>query len=312
MSLEILVLKMNGCDIRVPTIVSLSYLTVLELSGITFTCKTFNDSEKLINLPVLRKYEAENCSWLNVKGGVTFEVPLLEVLLIKHTLVSKPHESHTVVKFCAPRLNDFTYSDFVLRYTVLLDLDLSTARIVAANIHLIKLSEDSEENMATFACEVLKQFNNNVERLKLEVSKNMYDYHLSPVRVPALTDLDDFGMLNRLELVREVTGEVLLDFLQKSPFLETLVIFKVVEFDEEFSNPDNVPFCFISNLQVLKLGHFDGNEQELRFIKFVMENALVLKRASFSAVRSLHIAQVKFEEVKKKISSFKRSLEAIF
>nr|KYP39137.1 hypothetical protein KK1_039564 [Cajanus cajan] len=171
MSLEILVLKMNGCDIRVPTIVSLSYLTVLELSGITFTCKTFNDSEKLINLPVLRKYEAENCSWLNVKGGVTFEVPLLEVLLIKHTLVSKPHESHTVVKFCAPRLNDFTYSDFVLRYTVLLDLDLSTARIVAANIHLIKLSEDSEENMATFACEVLKQFNNNVERLKLEVSK---------------------------------------------------------------------------------------------------------------------------------------------
>ncbi|KAK7401730.1 hypothetical protein VNO78_13435 [Psophocarpus tetragonolobus] len=81
-SLEVLVLKMNGWAISVPTLVSLSHLTVLKCSGITFTCDSSNGSEDLIlNLPVLRKYEEENCSWLKLKG-VTFNVPLLECYLI--------------------------------------------------------------------------------------------------------------------------------------------------------------------------------------------------------------------------------------
>ncbi|KAL2331289.1 hypothetical protein Fmac_018870 [Flemingia macrophylla] len=223
---EVLVLKMNGCDIRVPTLVSLPYLIVLELSGITFTCY----AEKLIlTLPVLKKCKAQNCCWLNVKG-ITFEVPLLETLFIKYAHTSKSEMSHTVIKFCAPCLSEFACSsDYKLGDTIWLDLDLSTARIANANIHLLKLGEENnegEESMSLFACAVLKQFINNVECLKFVVSKNAYGDHLFHIGVPALTDIYDFGTLSCLE-IGEVTGEVLLDFLCKSPFLKTLVIFKL-------------------------------------------------------------------------------------
>ncbi|KAL2331264.1 hypothetical protein Fmac_018845 [Flemingia macrophylla] len=184
---------MNGCDMRIPTLVSLSYLTILELSGITFTCNDSNGTETLIlNLPVLKKYEAHNCSWLNIKG-ITFQVPLLEVLF---------------------------------RDSILLDLDLSAARIANANIHLLQLVEESKESMALFTCDILKQFNYNVECLKYEVSKNVYDDHLSSIYLPFLNNIEDFGMLSCLELGK-VAGEVLLDFVRKSPFLNTLVIYKV-------------------------------------------------------------------------------------
>lgn len=70
-------------------------------------------------------------------------------------------------------------------------------------------------------------------------------------------------------------------------------------------NPENVPSCFTSNLEEVKFRKIKGVQHELRFAKFVMEYAQVLKRASFSPKRNMH--GWIFEKVKKKILSFKRS-----
>ncbi|TKY49269.1 F-box/FBD/LRR-repeat protein [Spatholobus suberectus] len=293
-------LNMNGCAIRVPPFVCLSSLTVLKLSGITFTCHPSNENLSL-NFPVLREYEAENCIWLKLKG-VTFEVPLLEVLLIHDTRSLKPDESHTIIKFCAPCLTKFSYNGYVspIADTVLLDMDLSTARVASANIYPQEFLQESEENSAFFAFELLKQFNNNVECLKFERSK---------VLALVQDDLPAFGMLTRLEL-GNVTGEILMIFLRNTPFLETLILQELLQFDEELSNPENVPPCFISNLEVFKFGKLTGVDHELRFAKFVMEHAQVLKRASFS--RYWDLRRSIFEKVKKKILSFKRSVSSAF
>ncbi|KAL2331265.1 hypothetical protein Fmac_018846 [Flemingia macrophylla] len=128
-------------------------------------------------------------------------------------------------------------------------------------------------------------------------TKEKDDPHLSPISVPP-SDINDFRMLSRLEL-GQVTGKNLLDFLRKSPFLKILLVFKVLEFDEELSSADKASFCLTSNLQVLKLGHFDGNEHELRFINFFMENAQNLKIASFRAGSLLHKDGLNSEIVKK-------------
>ncbi|XP_020202185.1 F-box/FBD/LRR-repeat protein At2g04230 [Cajanus cajan] len=170
-SLEKLVLNMNGCAIGVPSFVCLSTLTVLKLTRITFTCQPSNDPKNLIiKLPVLREYEAENCSWLNVKD-ITFEVPLLEVLSI--TPAYESVDSHTIMKFCAPRLTKFSYSGYVspISDTILLDIDLSRARIASANIYPREYLQESEENAAFLTSQLLKQFNNNVKCLKFERSK---------------------------------------------------------------------------------------------------------------------------------------------
>ncbi|TKY49268.1 F-box/FBD/LRR-repeat protein [Spatholobus suberectus] len=307
-SLETLVLDMNvftlrrtkDCDIRVkvPTFVCLSSLTVLKLSRITFTCSPSNDSGKLnLNFPVLRKYETENCTWLNVKG-VTLEVPLLEVLLIKHIRGSISDGSHTIIKFCASQLVEFSYSGYMLPAIF---LDLSTARIASANVNLYKCKEGSEEETAFLTYKFLKKFNNKVECLKFAQPE---------VLVPAavsLRYLPEFEMLSRLELDK-VTGVMLLFLLIKAPFLQTLIFKELRTFEDDLWDPKKLPSCFITNLEVVNFGRLNGDEHELHFAKFVMENAQVLKRASFTAARNL--PRSKFEEVKEKILSFKRSVSS--
>ena len=60
-----------------------------------------------------------------------------------------------------------------------------------------------------------------------------------------------------------------------------------------------MPSCFISNLQLINFGRYEGKYHELRFVQFVMENAQVLKRAIFTVGSNRH-ANIE------KILSFKR------
>ncbi|KAL2338056.1 hypothetical protein Fmac_012502 [Flemingia macrophylla] len=105
-NLEKFVLNMNGLVIRIPTFLCLSSLTVLKLFRITLTCDLSKRSQNLsLNLPVLRNYKEQNCTWLNIKDA-TFEVPSLEALSIKH--------SRFRLRFRATRLTKFTYDSYML------------------------------------------------------------------------------------------------------------------------------------------------------------------------------------------------------
>jgi hypothetical protein len=70
---------------------------------------------------------------------------------------------------------------------------------------------------------------------------------------------------------------------------------QMLNFNEEaqpnFARPD----CFLSTLKVVKFENISGNKCELSIAKFVMENAQVLERISFSCSSKLRILQT-FEE----------------
>uniref|UniRef100_A0A0R0GEA8 FBD domain-containing protein n=1 Tax=Glycine max TaxID=3847 RepID=A0A0R0GEA8_SOYBN len=235
---EVLELEMNNFVIKVPNIVSLSSLTVLELSRINLTSVSSTDSHDLtLNFPVLREYSTKNYTWFNTKE-VTFEVPLLEVLLIKHSHIPD---------------------------TILFNLDLSTTHIASTTIDPHKFEK---EDTPFLSCELRKQFNNNVGCLKFE--------QLEALAFPQ-DDIPAFGMLSCLELGK-VTSEFLLNLLLKTPSLNTLIIKELLEFDEELSNLDKVPSCFISNLIMVNFGRLNGDQYELSFAKFAMQNAQVLER----------------------------------
>jgi hypothetical protein len=57
---------------------------------------------------------------------------------------------------------------------------------------------------------------------------------------------------------------------------------QLVDYDEESHTFAIVPDCFVSTLKVVKFEKSFGSEYELSFAKFVMENAKVLERISFS------------------------------
>jgi len=80
----------------------------------------------------------------------------------------------------------------------------------------------------------------------------------------------------------------------------------MLDFDEEPQNFSIVPGCFLSTLKVVK---FAGKERELCFTKFVMENARVLDRISFSCSRELQ--GLEMEKVKEKLCLVKRSSSTV-
>ncbi|RDX80292.1 F-box/FBD/LRR-repeat protein, partial [Mucuna pruriens] len=289
-SLEKLVLNIKDCYIKLPTFVSLSSLTYLGLTDIMFTCKPSNDLQNLtLNFPVLREYRTCNCSWSDVKS-VTLEVPMLEVLSIYHTQESTFGDSRTVIKFCAPRLTKFYYNGFAIPDTILFDFDLSTTCVAFADIQLYRsyFGEENDESAGLLASELLKNLNNNVKCLMFQ-----------RLEVLAFTDLPQFRVLTCLEI------EKVSDFLLKAPLLKPLILKGLLNFDEELSNLENMPSCFKSNLQVLKFEGLKGKKHDLRFAKFVLENAQLLKKANFTT--DWNLSGFKLKKVKEMMLSFKTS-----
>jgi hypothetical protein len=108
-NLEELVLEMSCCAIKVPPSrvddISFGNLIVIKLCEIIFTI----DESLVIRLPVLKKFETKNCSWLS-SHDVTIEAPLLESVLIEQdrmSVIGKPRSCQ--IKFSASCIKKFTY-----------------------------------------------------------------------------------------------------------------------------------------------------------------------------------------------------------
>ncbi|KAK2405582.1 F-box/FBD/LRR-repeat protein [Trifolium repens] len=274
-SLEELLLDMTGgCSIKIPTFVSLSSLTVLHLVGITFTCYSSNTSKELtLNFPVLREYKAWGCAWLDVKS-LTLEAPLLEEVSLSY------NESHAEIKLCASHLTEFYYHSDRTAETIVLD-----AHIASTNIVLSYFRDTNVQETWIFVCKLLT-VNAKCSKLCLEVN-----WRYLAREEHYLAGIPEFGLLRDLELYY-VTGEVLLRLLLKSPCLETLVCYRLLDFDEEEPvNFATVPDCFLSTLKVVKFENISGNKCELSFAKFVMENAQVLEKISFTCSSKPHVLQ---------------------
>ncbi|CAK8535242.1 unnamed protein product [Lathyrus sativus] len=279
-------LVLNRFAITVSSFVCLSSLTILKLSRTKITCDSSNESETLaLNFPALRKYETLDCTWSGVKS-VTLQVPLLEVVSIKYTSVSR--DSHVEIKFYASQLTKFCYSGFVSD-TILLDTD----SLASADISLYN-NEKSVQEIEMFVCKLLSI---NPESLKLCVCIKQFvlagpKHHF--------TDIPPFGMLSYLEL-NFVACEYLLSILLKTPCLKTLVL-KVIYFDGMLMDFATVPHCLLHTLKVLKFKKSVGHVRGLSIAKYILENGQVLERINFCLCS---------KEAQETVLSFKKSSSSV-
>ncbi|XP_057444867.1 putative FBD-associated F-box protein At5g56690 [Lotus japonicus] len=216
-SLEELVLKVERCDIKVPTSALFPSLTLLKLSGIQFIGGPSNESGNVqLDFPVLRTYKTDECTWSSSLKCVTLEAPLLKVVSIENfRRRSASNNSYTVLKFCVSSLAEFTYKGYLLPETIV--FDLSAAHIASAKIEVDIYEEEIsvQENVA-LSSKLLKQFH-NVEFLKFGKSEKK-----GWLAKDSLKDLPSFEMLSHVKL-RNVIGETLLALLFKTPNLKTLI-----------------------------------------------------------------------------------------
>ncbi|XP_057724072.1 F-box/LRR-repeat protein At5g38396-like [Arachis stenosperma] len=304
--MEELVLHMSRCAIRIPT-PSYSYgyfhfsnLEFLDLSGITFT---FHLKDVRLSCPVLKELKTKNCYWLRVKC-VTFEVPLLERFSVEHgssKAVSGEESLNNfaaMIKICSSRLTEFTWGGYMLEDLVF--ADPSSAKGATANIILRRPKNVTLQETQIRISRLFKQFT-QVKCLNLVGTQVLAECKVS------LTTLPWMKMLTSLELDL-VNGETLLGLLHMSPVIRTLEFTGISMFEKEILNSAAVPKCLLSTLEVVKFGRIHGSEHELCLAKFIVENALVLKRMSFSYYGWQRESKA-IEDFKEKLFTFKKGFK---
>ncbi|MCL7027393.1 hypothetical protein MKW94_007918, partial [Papaver nudicaule] len=95
------------------------------------------------------------------------------------------------------------------------------------------------------------------------------------------TSFPTFGNLIRFEVynIRYLQIEALLNFLEFSPNLESLVIRKVEFRDKDNENTltfNKVPRC-LERLKSIEIQKFNGSPKELEMVKFVLKHARILQ-----------------------------------
>lgn len=117
------------------------------------------------------------------------------------------------------------------------------------------------------------------------------------------TNLPVFRRLTHLQL-NEVTGEALLQLLQNSPILDTLVLLNgVADLHKDVFTSVMVPHCFLSSFKVFQFKGFNAYEQDLCLVKFVLANAAILEKMTISPAFWLRYADVDLQKVKEQILS---------
>ncbi|WJX72586.1 hypothetical protein P8452_56451 [Trifolium repens] len=292
-ALEELMIHMSCCAIKVPPspfgYFIFGSLIVLELRGIIFTI----DESLVIHLSVLKKFETQLCSWLSAHD-VTIEAPLLESVLIdvRDTRSCK-------IKFSASCIKQFTYCGSGCMSQPIVLSNSSATHNASANIYLCNtgLSYFDETRPCVFL--LLKQFS-QVKCLKFHVAMAVEDQ-------PKVFVLPKFAMLSHLDL-GGVGSKVLLALLQKTPVINTLVLWGISSFDQELLNSAVVPDCLASSLKVVKFQYVNCYQHELLLAKFFTENGTILERMSFSLTYGCKSKVKVIEEFKEELYSFKKGV----
>ncbi|XP_058779460.1 F-box/FBD/LRR-repeat protein At3g14710-like isoform X2 [Vicia villosa] len=292
-SLVELVLQMK-CTLSLPISVHLANLQKFSISGIKLVSDSSNYSKDItLNFPVLKVFEARGCVWSTTQD-ISLQVPLLERFSIAIRNRQSNKSCNFAIKVHSSRLTDFSYENDLEQDIVL--CDSSSIRNASIAIVVYEDKEDKMEKLELQACNLLRQIH-DVERLEF------FFYKVFRQAKDIFTNLPVFGRLTYLQL-NEVKGEALLQFLNNSPILNTLVLLHGVCFlHQDVFTSAVVPRCFLSSLNVFRFEGFDANEHDLSLVKFMLENAAMLQTMTITPSFWLRFADIDLENVKEQILS---------
>ncbi|KAF9587311.1 hypothetical protein IFM89_001035 [Coptis chinensis] len=277
-------------NLKLPVSFCISSLKVLHLDFITFSCEE-EIHQVSLSFPVLEKLVLIDCIW-NIEV-VNIYAPALENLMINDA------------SYAADNIYDFEIKIYA---ESLITLDLVSKFAYKFSLHnLSSLSKASVDFHSEHGIE------DRVSKL-IEGIGNAKDLMLSSEAVEILfvanltVELLAFPNLKSLRVHIQggyVYGEMLTELFSYLPNVESLLFTKEVDIIFFEGNGcwtlEAIPQSFLSNLKSVELRSFDGNENDLGLVEFLLKNAIALQKVTIRGSSALSANPKKQFEVTKQL-----------
>ncbi|XP_038718775.1 F-box/FBD/LRR-repeat protein At4g26340-like [Tripterygium wilfordii] len=278
-----------SCDLELPGTICLPNLTVLHLYHVNFE-DDVSIHKLFAGLPVLEELELTRCKW-NIFTA-TISIPTLKSLTLDFSL-DPGDDMYGCLRLNVENLMYFSYTGD-LKVDLLLG---NSSSLVDASLHVGGFVRHDEApshaanlfNGIRFA-KSIKIDNDTMERLCDIVFVGVLGEEAIP----------KFGYVTSLEVNATMTSEtsdILKDFLQNSPILESLVVRKV--HGGQWARDSTQ--CPMLSLKTCILLYFSGQAPEMSFLKFVLKRCAVLERIKLYCAKCLSSNPGKLEYIYKQL-----------
>ncbi|KAL3828081.1 hypothetical protein ACJIZ3_016883 [Penstemon smallii] len=257
---------MLDCTLKIPVDNCFPNLKNLYLGGgvklLNDQCPPNNGNLRL-SFPLLEVLVLKSCRWLNAKV-VEINAPSLTRFEDESSYYDVNNSCSIMI--CGTKLTRFESSGGLINNYVVSGSSVSYA-VLNNNPH-VTLSN----LLGPRAQMILKGF------------LNLKHLILSSCVLKVLTELKQafplpiFSQLNQLELLADTKSKELLELLQVTPSLESLILDAECWDDYNYEGVEVLPPCIMLRLKEFKLNNFQGTTGQINLAKFIMKNAENLEK----------------------------------
>ncbi|OMO72904.1 hypothetical protein CCACVL1_17534 [Corchorus capsularis] len=301
-------------DLKLPSVISLSKLTVLYLKDVIFPDDHL--TQKLFSCcPLLENLTLENCDWQNVTA-VSISGPKLErVMIVDRTdpiveAESDDDESNDQDgEVVDPHGGDMTGCQVVIfgtnlhNYNYVGNLRTDFRLYNSSPLVYASLYMRSTRIEASFRAHKLLGELSGVKHIIMQPAT----FKVLKCAEELLPHLPTFYNLNTLLIMDgqiDFACKGLLSMLQNSPQLNHLDIRSVISLSTHDEEQDDwklepVPPCLISHLKTIDMWTFLGSEDEMHVVKVLLRTATALEKMCFSFLSLIKNQAELYEQIKK-------------
>ncbi|XP_074344637.1 F-box/LRR-repeat protein At4g14103-like isoform X1 [Apium graveolens] len=296
-SLTVLKLQMN-CELQLPNCISFPSLKRLDLCLVTFLDDKSMD-KLFSNCPVLQELSILDCEWVNLRD-VMISIPTLKSL----TIDDLPYYGTFDVNGCqikidAENLMHLSYTGYLCNELI----PCHVPSLFKAHIHIPNLFEDQKEVVPRTAKLLRGLQHVHSLRMSTRTIKSLF-------LAGSLLEVPIFQRLTCLELTMKIENlsiAGLMNLLHCSPNLESIHFFEGLQLcvcsDDDAWYLKPAPRCLVSCLKKVMFQNFRGYDSEICFLKYFLENALVLERMYIYSAKNIKGSQKRQKEVKMSLQS---------
>ncbi|KAI8566607.1 hypothetical protein RHMOL_Rhmol02G0053900 [Rhododendron molle] len=293
----LVVLKLGYCFfLPVPSLVRLQNLKTLLLHSAVF--RDGDSAYRLISgCPVLEDLSLIKC------GGRGFRLLKISAPLLKRLVISYPlpecYRPHDVlydvssdeykIELITPSLVSFKYSGLVAEGYGIDTL----SSLVKARLHFELCGEDTlmtseTQDADTFGTPITKllQGISNVQTLRIS-GNSIETLELYSYDIMEEPDEDDFELCFEFEMHQFLKLPTFRNLTWLELGVNSRVRWGLLHYDRysdpdnwDWHPPENVPACLLFSLEILDVRKFQGQQRELKIVKYLLSNAKSLKTLS--------------------------------
>ncbi|KAL2245334.1 F-box/LRR-repeat protein At3g58900 isoform X3 [Sesamum indicum] len=295
--LTVLRLEMN-CTLQLPPRISFPCLRTLHLCLVTFPNDNLMQT-LFSSCPFLEELAVLDCEWMNLRS-ISITMPSLKVLIIDDLPFCSVDDLRGCdIKIDAGNLIFFKYSGYLSNKINLYGLSSSALALIHIPNHCGRQRE--------IACRTIKLFGGlrNVSSLRIS-SGTIESLFLVEHVMDRLPVFENLTLLELRGEFGEHSTKLLIKFLQCLPKLESLDFCEGLGRCEDSSRLTSVPNCVLSSLKTVNYRNLHGTNREIWFMKFLLENAIVLEKMNVFWSNSSSRDQISRKEINNQLHTLYR------